>query len=142
VGVDDSPAADHVLETAFDAASRRDCALAIVRTYLPPLPLWLRDDVPPVEVETPEQDAAERGRLDELVSPWRAKYPGAPVETMLSHDSAAAVLVGVSHGAQLVVVGSHGHGVIAGAMLGSTGIQLLHHADCPVYIARPRRSVM
>jgi hypothetical protein len=66
----------HALEMAFDAVSRRDCALANVRTYLPPLPLWLRDDVPPVEAETPEPDAAERGRLDELVSPWRAKYPG------------------------------------------------------------------
>jgi nucleotide-binding universal stress UspA family protein len=56
---------------------------------------------------------------------------------MLSHDSAAAVLVGVSHKAQLVIVGSHNHGVIAGTILGSTSMQLLHHADCPVYITRP-----
>lgn len=136
VGVDDSAAADHVLETAFEAAASRGCALALIRIYLPSIPLWLRN-VPATDVDTPDQDAEERARLEELVAPWRAKYPDVPVETMLSHDSAATVLVGVSHGAQLVIVGSHHHGAVASAMLGSTGMQLLHHADCPVYIARP-----
>lgn len=140
VGVDDSPAADHVLETAFDLAAARGAALAVVRAYLPPLPVWLRTNVPAAEVDTPDQDAAEHARLDQLVAPWRAKYPDVPVETMLSHDSAAAVMVGVSHGSQLVVVGSRNHGAIAGALVGSTGEQLLHHADCPVYIARQPRS--
>jgi nucleotide-binding universal stress UspA family protein len=60
------------------------------------------------------------------------------VESVISHDSAAAVLVGVSKSAQLVVVGSRGHGALAGVLLGSTGLQLVHHADCPVLIARPR----
>jgi nucleotide-binding universal stress UspA family protein len=138
VGVDDSPAADHVLETAFAAAASRHCALAVIRAYLPPAPLWIANDVPATDIDAPEQDAIERGRLDEQLAPWREKYPEVPVETMLSHDSAAAVLVGVSHGAQLVIVGSRGHGALAGTLLGSTGMQLLHHADCPVLIARPR----
>jgi len=136
VGVDDSPAADHVLETAFEAATSRDSALVIIRTYLPSIPLWLRN-VPATDVDTPDQDDEERARLDELVAPWRSKYPDVAVGTVLSHDSAAAVLAGASHGAQFVIVGSHHHGAVASAMLGSTGMQLLHHADCPVYIARP-----
>ncbi|MEV4642932.1 universal stress protein [Actinoplanes sp. NPDC049548] len=136
VGVDDSPAADHVLSTAFEAASRRGTALAVVRSYLPPVPLWLAGTVPASDVATPEADAEERARLEQLVAPWQAKYPDVAVETMLSHDSAASVLTGVSHGTQLVVVGTHGHGVLAGSFLGSTTMQLLHHADCPVYIAR------
>ncbi|MGA5298298.1 universal stress protein [Nucisporomicrobium flavum] len=136
VGVDDSPAAEHVLGVAFEAAASRGSALAVVRSYLPPVPLWLAGTVPAAEVSTPEADAAERARLAELVAPWQAKYPGVAVETMLSHDSAAAVLVGVSHGAQLIVTGTHGHGVVAGTFLGSTTMQLLHHADCPVLIAR------
>jgi nucleotide-binding universal stress UspA family protein len=28
--------------------------------------------------------------------------------------------------------------VTAAALIGSTGLELLHHADCPVFIARPR----
>jgi nucleotide-binding universal stress UspA family protein len=47
-----------------------------------------------------------------------------------------AVLVDVSSSAGLVVVGSHGHGAIAGTLLGSISLQVLHHADCPVLIAR------
>lgn len=135
-GIDDSPAAEHVLGTAFEAAASRGTTLAVVRCYLPPVPLWLAGTVPPTEIATPESDAEERARLDELVAPWRAKYPDVAVDMLLSHDGAASVLVGVSHGAQLVVVGTHGHGVLSGTLLGSTGLQLLQHADCPVYIAR------
>jgi nucleotide-binding universal stress UspA family protein len=137
-GVDDSPAADNVLETAFAAAASRHCALAVIRAYLPPAPLWLASDVPATDIDTPQQDAVERERLDEQLAPWREKYPEVPVTAMLSHDSAAAVLAGASHGVQLVIVGSRGRGALAGAFLGSTGMQLLHHADCPVLIARPR----
>ena len=46
-------------------------------------------------------------------------------------------LIRRSHESRLVIVGSHDHGALANAMLGSTGTQLLHHAGCPVYIARP-----
>lgn len=137
-GVDDSPAADNVLETAFAAAASHRCALAVIHAYLPQAPLWLASDVRATDIDTPQQDAVERERLDEQLAPWREKYPEVPVTAMLSHDSAAAVLAGVSHGAQLVIVGSRGHGALAGAFLGSTGMQLLHHADCPVLIARPR----
>jgi nucleotide-binding universal stress UspA family protein len=139
VGVDDSPGADHVLHTAFEEATSRDCALAVIRTYLPVTPLWIGAPVPS-GVPTPEQDADEHARLEELLAPWRMKYPDVAVEAILSHHSTAAVLEGVSHGAQLVIVGSRGHGTIAGALIGSTGLELLHHADCPVFIARPHRT--
>ncbi|WIM92952.1 universal stress protein [Actinoplanes oblitus] len=134
-GVDDSDAADGVLETAFAAAHQRGVDLVVIRSYTPPFPHY-RGSLPPAQVHTPAQDAAEHTRLAERVAPWQAKYPDVTVEMLVSHDSAAAVLVGVSHSAQLVVVGSRGHGVIAGTLLGSTGLQLLHHAECPVLIVR------
>jgi len=140
VGVDDSAAADQVLDAAFTAAADCGASLVVIRTYLPPTPLWLASDVSSVQVETPEQDAIELEQLENQLASWRGKYPEVPVEILVSHDSAAAVLVGVSKGAQLVVVGSRGHGALAGAFLGSTGMQLLHHSDCPVLIARPRAS--
>ena len=137
VGVDDSPRAEHVLATAFEAATGRETSLAVIRTYLPSPPLWMAG-VPVADYATPKEDAEEHARVEELLAPWRHKFPEVKVDVMVSHDSPAAVLTGVSHGAQLVVVGSHGHGSIAAALLGSTGLQLLHHADCPVLIARSR----
>jgi nucleotide-binding universal stress UspA family protein len=138
-GLDDSPAADQVLETAFDAATAHRSALSIVRSYLPPIPLWL-ENVRASEVETPEQDAAELARVEEQLAPWRAKYPDVAVEILVTHEGAASSLVGASLCAQLVVVGSRGRGRIRGALLGSAGLQLLHHAECPVLIARPHEA--
>ena len=42
-----------------------------------------------------------------------------------------------SQRAQLVVVGSRGHGELARMMLGSVSNALVHKADCPVAIVRP-----
>jgi len=120
VGVDDSPAIDLVLATAFDMAARRRAALAVIRTY----------------PGTSERDAAERQHLDEQLAPWREKYPDVPVETRLSQKTAAVALTDASPGAQLVIVGSRGHGALAVALLGSTGRHLLQHAACPVLVVR------
>ncbi|SNY59521.1 universal stress protein [Paractinoplanes atraurantiacus] len=136
-GVDDSPAADLVLETAFTTAAGQGCPLTIVRAYLPVIPLWLSDVAPPT-VDTPQQDAAETERLEEQLAPWRAKYPGVPVKTVVTHESAAFALERESRHARLVVVGNRGHGLLAGAFLGSTTLQLLYHAACPVLITRPQ----
>jgi nucleotide-binding universal stress UspA family protein len=57
------------------------------------------------------------------------------VDPVIGHP--AARLVAESDGAELIVLGSRGHGVIAGSLIGSVGLHLLHHGDCPVYIARP-----
>lgn len=74
VGVDDCPAADDVLSTAFEFAAGRGCPLVAIRTYLPPPPLWAAD-VPPGDLPTPESDAAERDRLSDQLAAWRQKYP-------------------------------------------------------------------
>jgi nucleotide-binding universal stress UspA family protein len=137
VGVGETDSADEVLEAAFTAARARGAPLSVIRSFLPAVPPYW-GHLPPEQVHIPEQDNAERARVSGQLAPWREKYPDVPVEILLSHASAAALLVGVSHSAQLVVVGSHGQGVIAGTLLGSTGLQLLHHADCPVLIVRPR----
>lgn len=134
-GVDSSPAAGHVLATAFEAAASRDTGLAVIRSYLPPTSLWM-GDMPAVVADLPQDDTTEREHLEELLAPWRQKYPDVPVKVIVSHDGPAAALVDVSHEAQLIIVGSRGHGAVAGVLLGSVGAQLLHHASCPVLIDR------
>jgi len=48
----------------------------------------------------------------------------------------AQVLLDAAAGADLLVVGSRGHGGFADALLGSVGLYCVHHAHCPVLIVR------
>jgi nucleotide-binding universal stress UspA family protein len=41
--------------------------------------------------------------------------------------------------AQMIVVGSHGHGGFVALLIGSTSDQVARHATCPVVIHRQRR---
>jgi nucleotide-binding universal stress UspA family protein len=49
---------------------------------------------------------------------------------------AAQVLVDVSAGADLLVVGSRGHGGLVDALLGSVSTYCVQHAQCPVTVIR------
>jgi nucleotide-binding universal stress UspA family protein len=60
------------------------------------------------------------------------------IERRVIEGAAAAVLVEESRGADLLVVGSRGHGGFAQLLLGSVSQQCAHHAECPVVIVRPR----
>src|SRR4051812_36161865 len=60
------------------------------------------------------------------------------VERRVVEDRPAAALVEESRDADLVVVGSRGHGGFAGLLLGSVGQQVAHHASCPVVIVQQR----
>jgi nucleotide-binding universal stress UspA family protein len=42
-------------------------------------------------------------------------------------------------GADLIIVGSHGHTIIGGLLLGSVAYRLLHVAPCPVLVVPPER---
>jgi nucleotide-binding universal stress UspA family protein len=50
---------------------------------------------------------------------------------------AVPVLLEAAEGAALLVVGSRGHGQVAGLVAGSVSQHLARHASCPVVVARP-----
>jgi nucleotide-binding universal stress UspA family protein len=54
----------------------------------------------------------------------------------VAHGNAAQVLLDAAAGADLLVVGSRGHGGFAKALLGSTSQHAVHHATCPVVVIR------
>jgi nucleotide-binding universal stress UspA family protein len=58
------------------------------------------------------------------------------VRILLVNDQPAHALLAAAEDADLLVVGSRGHGPFAEAMLGSVGRYCVHHAHCPVLIIR------
>ncbi|WP_163789010.1 universal stress protein [Mycolicibacterium aichiense] len=81
-------------------------------------------------------ETQQRRRMDELVQPLARKYPNAHVVKVFQDVSPAKGLTDLSREAQLVVVGSHGRGRLAGSILGSVSQNLIHHAECPVLVVR------
>jgi nucleotide-binding universal stress UspA family protein len=58
------------------------------------------------------------------------------VESRVVEGYAPAVLVAESAHADLLVVGSRGHGTFTDALIGSVSQNCAHHAKCPVVIIR------
>ena len=64
--------------------------------------------------------------------------PGSNVQvsSQVTEGNAAQVLIDAAEGADLLVVGSRGHGGFTEALLGSVSQHCVHHAPCPVVIVR------
>jgi nucleotide-binding universal stress UspA family protein len=80
------------------------------------------------------RDAADTV-VDDVVN--KAAYPDVLVTKKYQQGSPAAVLIEASKDADLLVVGTRGHGGFAGMLLGSVSAQCVHHAPCPVVVVRP-----
>ncbi|MEV0132152.1 universal stress protein [Dactylosporangium sp. NPDC050688] len=135
VGVDGSHDADHAMRFALEQASARGTGLTAVHTYMWPDTTGPGDMLPLVYDRADLRDD-ERRALAESVAGWAGKFPDVEVRQTTVRGNAAAVLTRLSHGAELLVVGSRGRGGFAGLLLGSVSQALIHHAGCPVAVVR------
>jgi nucleotide-binding universal stress UspA family protein len=60
------------------------------------------------------------------------------VQVQAAYGHPAEVLVSESAEADLLVVGSHGHGKFTGMFVGSVSLHCVTHAACPVVVVRKR----
>ncbi len=140
VGLDSSPHSESALEYGFGYADAHGVPLVALHVYTvgalvyPIMPY----PVPPYPVvEEMDRIRAEVLRTAEhSLAKWTEKYPDVDVRVEVAEGPAAHELVDASRTAGLLVVGTRGHGGLAGMLLGSVSHAVLRHAHCPVVIAR------
>jgi nucleotide-binding universal stress UspA family protein len=131
VGVDGSGVSAAAIRFAYHEAVRLRVGLTAVHA-VPPTREHPALRVPEDIVEHVEQQvfaAAMESR--------RVLVPGIDLEMKVMHGHPAQALIEASDAAELVVVGSRGHGGFTGMLLGSVSQSALQHATCPVAVVRP-----
>ncbi|MGB6275814.1 MAG: universal stress protein [Rhodococcus sp. (in: high G+C Gram-positive bacteria)] len=134
VGIDGSATSEVAVEQAFDLASLLDVPMIAALAWSP-LSQGAALSLPG-SPDSAEIEREQRMLLSECLAGWSEKYPDVSVEHVVQQGNPAHLLIDLSKRAGLVVVGSHGRGVVARALFGSTSSNLTRHARCPVMICR------
>jgi len=135
VGMDGSPGAQRALTWATARAG--ETGATIVAAYVLTYASQLVNDLPPVGMTT-WRHTIETNLNGSWTDPARAA--GRTVRTVLLDDESAATgLLGLieREGADLVVLGAHGHGNLASRLLGGTTYRVAHRSLTPVVIIPP-----
>jgi nucleotide-binding universal stress UspA family protein len=140
VGIDGSELGRAALRWARDEARLRDATLVAVHawTFVPPATMAEPGMIPVPAADLmgdlDSERSAAQSLLDESVA--EAEGGGVRIEQRLVEGPPGDVLAAAAADADLIVVGSHGRGGLAAALLGSVSQHVVRHASCPVVIVR------
>ena len=139
VGIDGSDASKDALRWAVEDARARGAEVVALHAYEAPVPAL--DLAPATPVDLPGLVAAAHDDAQQFVTKVVAEVIGSVVSVDIApiavEDESARALIDASRDADLLVVGSHGHG-LSGLLLGSVSLECAQHAACPVVIFRGR----
>ena len=134
VGVDDSPGGRAALRFAAEESARRGAELHVICAWSMP-----GGHLGHAAVPGPLRDAVyedTQSVLDRLAGEVLEKESRVPCVLAVGEPPPARALIEASRNADVVVVGSRGHGGFSGLLLGSVSAQVVHHAHCPVIVVR------
>jgi len=135
VGVDGSEESKQALRWALGEAATRGTSLRVVDVWqLPLIDYWsyLPSDL--LNRKVFEEHALEV--IAEALDETGGSESPVEIERVTCEGEAARVLVDLSSAAELLVVGSRGHGGFTGLLLGSVSQHCVQHAACPVVVVR------
>jgi nucleotide-binding universal stress UspA family protein len=136
VGVDGSHESKQALRWALGEARVRGARIVALRAWV--YPALAAGGLIPVTADLVEQLSANEQKELAATVEEVAGESDVEVEQVVVEDAPARALVAASEDADLLVVGTRGHGGFSGLVLGSVSQQCAHHASCPVVIVPPR----
>ena len=129
-GIDGTEESIAALDWAAREAVRRDVALRVVHAWR----------FQPYEgIDAGDRDTQEgwaRDAVGEAVRAVAGRHTGLDVSTEVVEGGSVDVLVAAAADAELLVLGSRGHGPVVGFLLGSVGQQVIAEAARPVVLVR------
>jgi nucleotide-binding universal stress UspA family protein len=134
-GVDGSDSSIGALEWAAHQAHLMGSRLEVIMTWEWPTTYGWAVPLPPEYSPAAEAQKV----LDMAIDGVRKIHPELGLAPRLVEGHPAPVLVEASRSADLLVVGSRGHGEFVGMLLGSVSEHCVTYAHCPVVVFRERR---
>ena len=136
VGVDGSRFGQEALRWALTEAGRRDCGVqALMVAHTAPIAAAGRPTTMGMATTLSAQPGQEYlRRLEDTVRAVLGERDDARLTAEVVRGSAPETLCAASERAPLLVVGSHGHGAVFEAVLGSVAQYCVRHASCPVVV--------
>jgi len=129
VGVDGSEGGRRALQWAIHEAQARGCTVQAVCAWR-----WDSYDIAPYAATHPDEERARAERILAGEVTALASLHGVSVATEAVEGRAADVLTAASRGAELLVLGSHGHSRVRHTVLGSVAEECVRKATCPVVV--------
>jgi Universal stress protein UspA and related nucleotide-binding proteins len=140
VGVDGSEESKQALSWALAEAKLRGTNVRAVQAWHYPFSAGGYGYIPPEMMDANALLAAAESVLQAAVEDVAGDTTGVKLEQTLLQGQAAKVLIDEADGAEMLVVGSRGHGGFTGLLLGSVSQHCAQHAHCPVVIVRPSKT--
>jgi nucleotide-binding universal stress UspA family protein len=135
VGVDGSASSKEALAWALHQAQMTGARVMAVTCWEYPVTFGWTPPYP----ENFDPDADARTMLDAVIDEAPGGVGDVDVERVVAEGHPAQVLVEASKGADLLVLGTRGHGGFTGLLLGSVSEHCVTNAPCPVVVVRHRR---
>lgn len=131
VGVDGSKQSLVALRWAADYTRATGATLRAVTAWHCPTTFGIAPDWTDMDFVAEAADQLKASLAQAL-----GDSPGIAVETSVVEGQSAPVLLDAAKDADLLVVGSHGHGRFAGMLMGSVSTHCVEHSPCPVVVVR------
>lgn len=136
--VDFSPTSDHALNYAIAFAQRYGAELELLHVVQSPVAFGVGGEGLVPEMNLLAMHEAIKKRLFELTQVAAKEH--APVSSHMVSGTPFVEIVRRARekAADLIVMGSHGHGGLAHMLIGSVAERVVRKAPCPVLTVKPR----